>query len=238
MRSVIEALPLTGAENAAANFNLVAKHLVEGKERNAAAKALMKFPRPNWSADQAKPITDAVLAYAKTVPAQNRSQQEYVEIITAAKELAGLLPPDEAKAVTKELRSVSVDVFIVHTVHEQLRFDTTKITVQAGKPFEILFENDDVLPHNFVIVPPGKHMDIGTAAMTMTPDKLDKEGRAYIPSGWEKQILAGTKLLEPGQKETLKLKAPGQPGDYEFVCTFPGHAVIMWGTLVVTKDAE
>lgn len=110
--------------------------------------------------------------------------------------------------------------------------------MQAGKPFEILFENDDVLPHNFVIVPPGKHMDIGTAAMTMTPDKLDKEGRAFIPNGWDKQILAATKLLEPGQKETLKLKAPGQPGDYEFVCTFPGHAVIMWGTLVVTKDAE
>ena len=34
-----------------------------------------------------------------------------------------------------------------------------------GKPFEVLFENDDGMPHNFIIVPPGKHMEIGTAAM-------------------------------------------------------------------------
>jgi azurin len=91
------------------------------------------------------------------------------------------------------------------------------------------------MPHNFVIVPPGKHMEIGTAAMTMTPDKLDKQGRAYLPASFEKQILAATRLLEPGQKETIKMKAPTQPGEYEFVCTFPGHAVLMWGTLSVTK---
>jgi hypothetical protein len=34
-------------------------------------------------------------------------------------------------------KAISVDVFIVHTVHEQLRFDTTRIEVQAGKQFEI-----------------------------------------------------------------------------------------------------
>ncbi len=78
-------------------------------------------------------------------------------------------------------------------------------------------------------------MEIGTAAMTMTPDKLDKQGRAFMPTAFEKEILAATKLLEPGQKETIKLKAPSQPGEYEFVCTFPGHAVLMWGTLSVGK---
>jgi uncharacterized cupredoxin-like copper-binding protein/lysophospholipase L1-like esterase len=237
LRAVIEALPVTGVENASVNFTLVAKLLTEGKDRAAAAKALIKFPRANWSADQAKPITDSVLAFAKTIPAADRSKQEYVEIITAAKEMASLLSPDDGKTVRKQLKDVSVDVFIVHTVHEQLRYDTTKITVQAGKPFEVLFENDDGMPHNFIIVPPGKHLEIGNAALTMTPSQLDKQGRSFIPNGWDKEILAGTKLLEPGQKETLKLRAPGKPGEYEFVCTFPGHAVIMWGTLVVTKDA-
>lgn len=71
--------------------------------------------------------------------------------------------------------------------------------------------------------------------MTMTPAQLDKQGRAYMAKAFESQILAATKLLDPGQKETLKLKAPAQPGDYEFVCTFPGHAVLMWGTLSVGK---
>jgi azurin len=234
LRAVLAALPLMGVDHAGANFAIVAKHLVEGKERAAAAKALVKFPKTSWDAAQAKAITDAVLAYGKTVAPADRSQPGYVSIITAAKEMAAL-QGDAGKAVLADLRAISVDVFIVHTVHEQLRFDTTRIEVQAGKQFEIIFENDDVMPHNLVIVPPGKHMEIGTAAMTMTPDKLDKQGRAYLPKSHEKNILAATKLLEPGQKETIKMRAPGKPGEYEFVCTFPGHAVLMWGTLSVVK---
>lgn len=234
LRAVLTALPLLGVENASANFDVTADSLIAGKERTAAARALIKFPKTNWDAAKAKPITDSVLAYAKTVPAGDRSKQEYVEIITAAKEMAALQGA-ATEAILKELSAVSVDVFIVHTVHEQLRFDTTKLTVKAGKSFEVIFENDDVMPHNFVIVPPGRHMEIGTAAMTMTPDKLDKKGRAYMPPAFEKEIIAATKLMEPGQKEQLKVKAPNKPGDYEFVCTFPGHAFIMWGTLTVTK---
>ncbi|MDI1311565.1 PVC-type heme-binding CxxCH protein [Prosthecobacter sp.] len=234
LRAVLTALPLMGAENAAANFQIVAQHLIDGKERNAAAKALMKFPKANWDVAKAKPVTDAILAYGKTVKPADRSKPEYVEIIGAAKEMAAL-QGDAGKGILAELKTISVDVFVVHTVHEQLRFDTTRIEVTAGKQFEVIFENDDVMPHNFVIVPPGKHMEIGTAAMTMTPDKLDKQGRAFMPAAFEKEILAGTHLLEPGQKETVKLKAPSQPGEYEFVCTFPGHAVLMWGTLSVGK---
>ncbi|TDU80817.1 putative membrane-bound dehydrogenase-like protein [Prosthecobacter fusiformis] len=234
LKAVLAALPLMSPNQASANFAIAADHLIAGKERNAAAKALMKFPKTNWDAAKAKPVTDSVLAYAKSVPAGDRSKQEYVEIITAAKEMAAL-QGDAAASILKDLSAVSVDVFIVHTVHEQLRYDTTKLTVKAGKSFEVIFENDDVMPHNFVIVPPGKHMDIGNAAMTMTPDKVDKQGRAYLPAKFEKEIIAATKLLEPGQKEQLKVRAPNQPGDYEFVCTFPGHALIMWGTLTVTK---
>lgn len=234
LRAVLTALPLMGTESTAANFTIISKHLIEGKERNAAAKALMKFPKASWDATQAKAITESVLAYGKTVKPQDRSKPEYVEIISAAKEMAAL-QGDAGKAILAELKTISVDVFIVHTVHEQLRFDTTKLEVQAGKQFEIIFENDDVMPHNLAIIPPGKHMEIGMAAMTMTPDKLDKQGRAYLPAAFEKQILAATKLLEPGQTETIKMKAPGQPGEYEFVCTFPGHAVLMWGVLSVTK---
>ena len=48
----------------------------------------------------------------------------------------------------------------------------------------------------------------------------------------------GTKLLDAGQKETLKLTAPSTEGEYEYVCTFPGHWMIMWGKLIVTKDVD
>ena len=31
---------------------------------------------------------------------------------------------------------------------------------------------------------------------------------------------------------------PKEPGEYEFVCTYPGHYLIMWGKLIVTKDVD
>ena len=81
----------------------------------------------------------------------------------------------------------------------------------------------------------GTHEKVGTAAATMTPDKLDKEGRAYMPKSTD--ILDSTKVLEPGQKQTLKVTIPSE-GEYEYVCTMPGHFTIMWGKLIVTKDVD
>jgi len=51
-------------------------------------------------------------------------------------------------------------------------------------------------------------------------------------------VLGATKLTEPGHKETIKLTAPNKEGEYEYVCTFPGHWMIMWGKLIVTKDID
>jgi hypothetical protein len=70
----------------------------------------------------------------------------------------------------------------------------------------------------------------------MMPDQIDRQGRSYIPK--TSDILGGTKLLENGQQETLKLTAPKAEGDYEYFCSFPGHWEFMWGRLVVTKDVD
>jgi azurin len=46
-------------------------------------------------------------------------------------------------------------------------------------------------------------------------------------------IIAATKLLQPRGKEVLNFTAPKKAGDYPYVCTFPGHWVIMNGKMVV-----
>ena len=51
-------------------------------------------------------------------------------------------------------------------------------------------------------------------------------------------VLGATKLVEAGQKETIKMTAPAEPGDYEYVCTFPGHWQIMWGKIAVVADLD
>jgi azurin len=154
----------------------------------------------------------------------------------AASELAGALPGAQSAAVRKALRELSVSVFVVKTVPEQMRYNTARLVVEAGKPFEVIFENDDVMPHNMVFAQPGSREEIGNAAQVMTPDKLDREGRAFVPDN--NKIFAATHLLEPGKTERLKLTAPSAEGKYEIVCTFPGHWMVMWGKLVVTKDVD
>ena len=63
----------------------------------------------------------------------------------------------------------------------------------------------------------------------------DKSGKMFVPAK-NKKILASTKMVEPGQKEILKLTAPSKPGNYDYVCTFPEHWKVMFGQLVVVKD--
>jgi azurin len=179
----------------------------------------------------------SVLAWAKGVPTDKRTEQSFVETVQAATQLAGLLDPSEALAVRKELRGLGVSVFVVKTVREQMRYDTPRIVVEAGKPFELIVENADVMPHNLLVVKPGARQSVSESVQTRRPDQLDKKGRPYVPEK-DERVLEATRLLEPGQKETLKMKAPSTEGEYEYVCTFPGHYMIMWGKLVVTKNVD
>jgi putative heme-binding domain-containing protein len=64
----------------------------------------------------------------------------------------------------------------------------------------------------------------------------DTEGRLYIPVS--PKVLHATKLAAPGQKIQLAFTAPAEPGDYPYVCTFPGHWRRMTGTMTVVKDVD
>jgi azurin/glucose/arabinose dehydrogenase len=236
LKAVLAALPLMGSANAGANFGILAKNLISGKERNTAAAAIMALPRDSWDKADAPAIAQSVLAHAKTLKEEQRKRQDFLELNQLAMDMAALAGD---AALRKELRSLAVPIFVVKTVHEQMRYDTPRIVTEAGKPFEIILDNADVMPHNLVVVDPGQHLAVSTAAMTMTindVDKKDKRKRQFLPQG--QKIYEATKLVEPGQKESIKLDAPRKEGAYEYVCTFPGHGILMWGVLVVTRDVD
>ena len=52
-----------------------------------------------------------------------------------------------------------------------------------------------------------------------------------LPAG--PAILGSTPQVAPGRRFTLYLTAPAQAGDYPYVCTYPGHGQLMFGTLKV-----
>jgi len=233
LKAILTALPLMGPANASANFAVLAKHLIEGKERNTAVDSIRQLPHESWDKAQAAPIAQSLLAYAKTVPTGKRTEQNFVELSQLAIDMAGLAGNP---GLRKELRGLGVSVFVVKTVREGLKYDTTRLVVEKGKPFEIIFENSDVMPHNLLITEGGKAVELGVATMTKGPNEKDKQGRQYVPKNYK--LIEGTKLLEPGQKQKIQLKAPGKEGNLDFVCTFPGHFMTMHGAIVVTKDVD
>jgi azurin len=210
--------------------------IVKRDQVTAAAQGIRMLPRSSWPREKAGAAATALVGWAKTIPVGKRTSQDYIEAVQVASDLVGLLPPDQAAALRKDLRELSVAVFVIKTVREQMRYDTPRLVVEAGKAFEIIIENADFMPHNLVVVKPNTREKIGNLAAPMQPDELDGRGRAFVPTTAD--ILAATKLLEPGQKATLNLTAPNEPGDYEYVCTYPGHWMIMWGQLVVTRDVD
>ena len=106
-----------------------------------------------------------------------------------------------------------------------LAYDTKTISAKAGQKIKLTFNNTHPTlpqPHNFVIGKAGtkdKMMTIAMSAMTL----VDK---GYIPDSPD--ILAHTKLLQPGTSETIEFTLPAA-GEYPYFCTFPGHVAIMNG---------
>jgi azurin len=233
----MKALPLMGAQNAKMNFKVLVAGMQSPETRTAAARAVLQLPRDSWDKALAAAAAGGILEWAKTVPAGDRTKQDFVETVQAGMEFASLLPPADAARIRKELRGLGVSVFVVKTVLEQMRYDTTRIVVEAGKPFEIIVENLDAMPHNFLIVDGGTRQAVAESVQTSRPDKLDKKGRAYVPEK-DKRVHEATKLIESGQKETIRWTAPNREGEYEYVCTFPGHWMLMWGRLIVTNDVD
>jgi hypothetical protein len=70
----------------------------------------------------------------------------------------------------------------------------------------------------------------------MKPEDDDGRGRAYVPKTTD--VYAASKLLEPGQRAKITMTAPNEEGLYEYVCTYPGHWMVMWGQLVITRDVD
>ncbi|UHG92755.1 PVC-type heme-binding CxxCH protein [Spirosoma oryzicola] len=134
--------------------------------------------------------------------------------------------------VKSEPTDPNVEVVRMKTIREEMRFDKKEFTVTAGKQVEIVLENPDAMQHNLVIGKP-KSMDvIGAAADKMITAK-DGAEKNYVPS--ISQVIVATPLVNPDQTYRLKFTAPATPGDYPFVCTFPGHWRIMNGVMKVTK---
>ncbi|MDC3335608.1 GDSL-type esterase/lipase family protein [Opitutales bacterium] len=118
----------------------------------------------------------------------------------------------------------------IATVVEKMKYDTPNLTVKAGKKIKLIFANPDFMPHNIVLVNPGKADAVAMEAM-----KLGATGFSvgFVPAS--EDVIWASKLIDHGAEQVIEFNAPSKPGDYPYVCTFPGHHIIMRGNMKVVK---
>lgn len=123
-------------------------------------------------------------------------------------------------------------VVIKPGVANPMSFDVTSFTVKSGQKVKLTFNNDSATPlqHNLILGVVGSREKLVAVSNGMMTDMGKWMPLGFVPDGPE--VLAHTKLLNPKESETIEFTAPA-PGEYPYICTFPGHALIMQGTMKV-----
>jgi putative heme-binding domain-containing protein len=133
----------------------------------------------------------------------------------------------------KDLKRIDISC-----VPERMLFTVSDFAVTVGKPVKLVFVNPDATDHNLVIVQPGALAEVGMAANEMAKDPRNANSD-FVPRHKQELILHASPMIGPtraSQISVLRFTAPDEPGVYPFVCTFPGHWVVMNGVMVVARD--
>ena len=113
-----------------------------------------------------------------------------------------------------------------------LEFDKEELVVKAGQTVRVVFSNTDNMEHNLLFINPGSLADVGERADAMVSEP-DGRSKGYVPD--TPNVFASTPILDPGERYELVFTVPDEPGEYQFVCTIPGHWRSMNGILRVVN---
>ncbi|MGH8094403.1 MAG: plastocyanin/azurin family copper-binding protein [Chthoniobacterales bacterium] len=146
--------------------------------------------------------------------------------------LALVLPGCSHHAETGQPKTVEI------TGNDEMKFDVTHFEVKPGQKVTLTLTNigelpKDAMAHNWVL------LKQGTDAAKLVAAGADHPETDYIPAAQAKQVLFKTKVLGPGESDTITLTAPAEPGSYEYICSFPDHYTNgMKGVMTVTPAAK
>jgi azurin len=119
------------------------------------------------------------------------------------------------------------------TANDQMKFSISHIDAKPGEELKVVLTNTgsqpkEVMGHNWTLLKKGVDVAAFDAAAVAAKDT------EYFPENLANEVIAHTKLLGPRKSDEVTFKAPTEPGDYPFLCTFPAHYQVgMKGTLTV-----
>ncbi|MEZ0608210.1 plastocyanin/azurin family copper-binding protein [Fibrella sp. WM1] len=111
-----------------------------------------------------------------------------------------------------------------------LQFSEKRLVLRPQTRLTLIVENDDDMAHNLVVTKPNSRARVVEFALALGDAG---PARQFVPA--LSDVLAHTRLLSPGDSDTLTLTLPDE-GDFSYVCTYPGHGSIMYGMLYVTSS--
>jgi azurin len=108
---------------------------------------------------------------------------------------------------------------------DKMRYDVTAFEVTPGQKVVVTFKNIGTTPkfsmgHNFVLL--DRTINTGNVQSAFLDKASTEAAHDYVPPG-AKEVLAHSKLLGPAETEVVTFNAPYIPGEYLYVCSFPGH---------------
>ena len=145
--------------------------------------------------------------------------------------------PAEAKPEAKPAAAVSADGVLKPDAEGIVRLEATDTMQYNAKRIEVEGTkvklelkhvgkmDKKMMGHNVVI------LKAGTDAMKWSAKAISAAATEYIPA-YDPDMIAHSKLVGGGESDTIEFEVPG-PGEYPFVCSFPGHSGMMKGVLVV-----
>ncbi|MFN9971834.1 MAG: plastocyanin/azurin family copper-binding protein, partial [Phycisphaerae bacterium] len=119
---------------------------------------------------------------------------------------------------------------IVIETEKNLTYQTRELRVLRSEPIQLTLKNPDVVPHNWALLKPESLRTVGEMANRMIADP-EAVSRHYIPKS--DLVLAWTDVVPSGESFAISFRAPETPGRYPFLCTFPGHWMVMNGVMIV-----
>lgn len=111
-----------------------------------------------------------------------------------------------------------------------LQYVQKQLKAKAGEKLTIRFKNPDVVPHNWLLAKPGSLQRLGEKCNLMIADPQGLK-KHYVPDSDD--VIAYTDMTNPKAEFVIHLTAPKAKGDYPYLCTFPGHWMVMNGVLKV-----
>ncbi len=112
----------------------------------------------------------------------------------------------------------------------ELKFNKERLEAPAGSKITLVLKNDTQpdsgMQHNWALVKPGTEPMVAADAITAGADNN------WLKPNDDRVIAHTPKLVKGGESVTVTFDAP-PPGEYPYICTFPGHAGVMKGVLVI-----